>query len=155
MKGNIISKISVKTVWGSKPDAPTKDHKGPHWLIQVVGQANAFATGTTDKGEWTKLIGAFQAVNLESGEAFRAGTCFLPNVALDLVMGQLKMAETKSVSFGFRIGVQRDEASATNYVYVCEPITEVMEHDPLAPLLAKMETASEPAKEKAAASGKK
>lgn len=154
MKGKIISKISVKTVWGSKPDAPTKDHKGPMWLIQIVGQANAFTTGTTDKGEWTKLVGAFQAVNLESGEAFRSGTCFLPNVALDLVMGQLKMAETKSVAFGFRIGVLRDEQSATNYVYVADPITEVMEHDPLAPLLAKMEATPEPAKEKAA-SGKK
>ena len=158
MKGKIISKISIKTVWGSKPDAPRKGEPDTQWLMQVVGQANSFGTGSTDKGEWTKLIGAFQAINLETGEAYRSGTCFLPNVALDLVMGQLKMAETKAVSFGFKIGIVRDESSATNYVYVADPIYEVMEHDPLAPLLEKMKgtdaAAIEPPKEKAAGKGK-
>lgn len=158
MKGKIISKISVKTVWGSKPDAPTKD-KGTEaqWLMQIIGQATGFTTGDTDKGNWVKLIGAFQATNLETGELFRSGACFLPNVALNLIMGELKAAETQSVAFGFRIGVIRDEASATNYVYTCDPIGEVFEHDPLQPLIEKMKANPPEAeeKQKTAATGKK
>lgn len=139
MKGKIISKLSVKTIIGSKPDAPAKGDNEVHWLANMAGNAISFTTGKSEKGDWCKLHGQFVGVNLETGEVLRAGECFLPLVAEKLVVPALKQNPNKSVQFGFKIGVQRDEQAATNYVYVAEPIADVAGHDPLQPLLEKMQ----------------
>lgn len=133
---NLVRKISTKTVLGKKPAVPADDK--PHWLFQVVGIANDKTTGETDKGPWIALLGAFQATNYETGEIYRSGRAFLPNVALDLVLGQLGAKDVQSVQFAFRIGVRADETSVTGYVYIAEPVINVTENDPLEALLAKL-----------------
>ena len=106
--------------------------------MQVMGVATGIKTGESDKGPWTALLGSFQAINMETGDTYRSGVCFLPNIMLNLVTPRLLEKESKAVEFAFNIGVKADEKSATGYVYIAEPIFETAENDPLEMLTKKL-----------------
>ena len=134
-KFTLLKKISVKTVCG-KPKAP-EDTK-TLWLMEVFGVANGIKSGVTDKGPWYGFIGAFQAVDMATGNVYRAGTLYLPGIAGDLVVPQVTDDKNKSVEFGFRIGIKKDDTSAVGYVYHAEPLLPVNENDPVELLSRKL-----------------
>lgn len=134
-KYTLLKKISVKTVCG-RPVVPT-DQKVA-WLMEVFGVASGLKRGTSDKGDWYGFTGAFQALNMATGDVYRAGLLYLPGIAGDLVLPQVIADENNSVEFGFRIGVVKDEASAVGYVYRAEPLLPVSENDPIELLSHKM-----------------
>jgi len=132
----IVKKLSVKNIMGKKPKAPEEGKT--EWLCQIVGVAQGIKTGRSDFGDWTALTGAFQGSNMETGVVTRSGVCFLPDVALNLITPGLMQKETKGIEFAFNIGVKADEDSTTGYVYVCEPIFDAAENDPLEMLTKKL-----------------
>ncbi len=130
----MIKKLSTLKIMGKKPrlneDEKTRD------LYQVVGIASGKKTGESDFGLWCSLTGNFAAVNLSTGEQFRSGVLFLPDVALDPILGQMDAGAT-SVEFGFTISIVEDEKSATGYVYTAMPLMAPDQNDPLEALTSK------------------
>jgi len=138
---NMQKKLSTNKICGKikimdilSKDEPSKD------LYEVVGIATGTKDGATDYGPWIALSGNFAAHNIETGERFRSGVCFLPDVALDPVIGQLN-GGAHAVEFGWTIGIKLDDSSTVGYVYYARPIIEADENDPLELLAAKMGTA--------------
>ena len=134
-----LKKLSGKIILGGKPDAPPRDHKGPVWLYEILGICTGQAEGESDYGAFIAMLGEFRGVNLETGEEFRTQTkCYMPDVVLFPVVNRLGMDGVTSVSFGYKVGVVRDENAATNYVYVAEPIAAIEQSDPLGALIEKV-----------------
>lgn len=158
-KIRIEKKLSVRIILGSKPMVPTDDKGKPlpgvKWLVEAMGIATKVRVGLDQQGEpTTGLQGTFRMMNSETGELAQAGICYLPGVVQNLIEGQLAGEGAKAVEFAFRIGIKYDEKSATNYVYVAEPLMEVSESDPIQLLAAKV-SKSAPALAAPKAEGKK
>ena len=127
-KIGMIKKLSTPKIMGRKPRLNEGEDKRD--LYQVVGIASGKKTGETDYGPWCSLTGNFAAVNLTTGEQFRSGVVFLPDVALDPILGQLDSGAT-AVEFGYTISIIDDADSATGYVYTATPMMEPDQNDPL------------------------
>lgn len=134
-KFKLISKISAKTVAGKQ--RRLNDDQTQRWLFEVAGVANSKREGESDYGPWVSLMGTFMAKNLETGEIFRSGQCFLPNVALNSVLGVLDGGAT-GVQMAFRVGIIQSPKDDAKTEYIVEPLLEVAEDDPAAALLAKV-----------------
>lgn len=134
----ILGKISIKNVTGGiigDKDRMMKLLQGTKLdLMDVFGITKSFLVVEGKEGfePSIKLKGEFKAVNLETGEVFRAGVCYLPKMASELIAGVLKgEGVSGDVQFGFRVSARYDESSATQYVYDVESLMEVAENDPL------------------------
>ena len=148
----LIKKISINKVIGGKPKiAEIAKYFADHpeekalYLARFFGAANGTKTGISDFGEWSCLTGQFRAINVQTGETFDSGICFLPDVAQDLVLGALN--GSNAVDFAFDIGVVLDDSSATGYVYIATPLVQE-ENNPISRMqekLAGMELPSLPA----------
>ena len=134
-KFELVKKISVKTVCG-RPKIP--ENNKTEYLMEVFGVASGVKTGDKDGRPWYGFIGTFQGVNLASGQIYRSGVLFLPDVAGNLMLGQLKDEKNRAIEFAFRIGVKRDESTATGYTYVADPLLPVNENDPVEMLAVKL-----------------
>lgn len=130
----MIKKLSTPKIMGGR--LRFKEGESQRDLYQIVGVASGSKSGTSDYGEWRNLTGNFAAINLVTGEEFRSGIAFLPDVALDPILGQLSMGAT-AVEFGFTISIIEDDDSATGYVYTAMPLIEPDENDPLEALTGK------------------
>ena len=137
---SIVSKISVAKVIG-KLKTPTEKV----YIMQVYGIANGSEKGVSTYGEYTKLTGRFRGLNMATGDQFEAGECFLPEIALNLVLGALD--GTKGVEFAFNIGIYPAN-NAYGYEYCCDPLMEASENDPLALMEKKLSALPSPDKKK-------
>lgn len=133
---NLVSKISVAKCHGKldKKNLP----KAP--ILRVAGIASGTLTGSSTYGPWTALSGDFYAVNLETGEEFRSGKCFMPATALSLVEGALA-GSPEGVEFAFDFGVKAAE-NAIGYEYTTKSVVKAKESDAMGALLAKVSEAS-------------
>lgn len=145
---NLIKKISIAKVIGGKPKIASivkffDENKTASSMVlaRFYGSAVGTKTGVSDFGEWTCLTGQFRAINKTTGESFDSGICFLPDVALDLVVGALGQG---SVDFAFDIGVVLDDDSATGYVYTAIPLMQE-ESNPISRLEEKLAALALPA----------
>lgn len=132
-------KLSVKTLGLEKVvilEKVMKDKKNVIPLAIFYGQMTRTKSGemTTPDGEvraFTGLRGIFKGINVETKETVSSSVCYLPDVALDLILGQFK--EGERIEFAVQIGARFSEKAATNYEYTAEFLTEVS-NDPLAAL---------------------
>lgn len=106
-------------------------------VLDVIGIATKFKPGTSDKGEYVKFIGQFQAKNLETGDEFISGAAIFPKMIEESLWGVMGQ-EVTNVRFGYRIGVKYDRDAATKYVYVATPLTKPAENDALKLLAAEI-----------------
>lgn len=130
---NIIKKISVKTVCGDvKKLMSMHNIKKQTAILRVYGTANGVQTGSSNFGEWTALKGMFKAVNLLTGEAFNAGKCFLPDVAMDSIVPVVISGQP--VEFAIDVFVSPSDTVAVGYEYNIKPLVAVTEDSALARL---------------------
>jgi len=150
----LAKKITVKGVCGdvkknvlmlAKDGVIPNGEKIP--LMRVIGKANRFEIKKTDIGESVCLKGQFMATNLETGEETRAGSCYLPETAVEAVAGMLQ-GEVDSVEFGFDISVVTDDSSVVGYVYDVLPLIEPQEDDAMTRLASSLPQAALPSPEK-------
>lgn len=139
MGTSIIKKITVKGICGTvklqtlMKDLPDGASVGPAIpLLQIVGIARDYKVTMTDKGESLKFIGQFKATNLQTGEIFHSGACYLPGAAPDAIYGALGTQGDREVAFGFRVLAHFDESAIAKYVYDVESLMPLAENDPLA-----------------------
>ena len=131
MSRNLISKITVKTVYGKIDiekviNAPTKQIE----LMDVYGLCRKALPDSSEHGEYVKFRGSFRATNLETGEAFESGSVILPRVAEEVLAGAFS-DDTSEIQFGFRVVVKYDKDSVTKYVYSVIPLLSPAENDPV------------------------
>ncbi len=146
----LAKRISTKLIMGGMPVVARYESEGENKapdaalvgtvipqrrteLYTVAGIARDFRTGTTDKGDWFSVIGDFMASRTSDGKKFRAGQCFLPDVAGDILIQPVMAAKEakETIQFGFRVGITSDPTAATGYVYWAEPLLETAPNDPL------------------------
>lgn len=131
MEAKLQKKISISKILGGKPSLKAllaytaETGKADMPLCRIYGAASGTKTGVSDFGEWTALTGQFRGVNTATGETIDSGVCFLPDVALDLVVGVLVPGAT--VEFAFDIAIRADESSATGYIYLATPLVSEAE----------------------------
>lgn len=131
-----LRKITVREI-GWKRDAVQEaviKAKKEIQLCTVMGVVNGVKPGSTDKGDFAKLVGDFKAVNLETGEAFTSQACILPNFIGDGVAAAIMRPNAESVQFALTIGAKPDEKSVTGYVFTAQSLIPPSESSPLAML---------------------
>lgn len=144
----IISKISIKTVYGTvKPASVPAEGILP--IARVYGIATKTKTGMSDNGDWTALIGEFEAVNVVTGESFSSSKAFLPAAAQGAIEVAMD-ATDKPVEFAYEIGLRFAE-NDYGYIFDVTAIQSPNQKDSLSKLreLAKLDkkaTAKEVAK---------
>ena len=149
-----VKKITMKGM-GVKPVSsklPKDGSVAP--LLRVIGQATGTKSGTTNFGPWTALSGLFAATNIGSGETVRSSVLFLPDVAMQDILGALPNG---NVEFGCIIGARlpkEGEFTPTGYLYTVEWVTAPGTEDPLARLMLKFEAPKDDAPEGGASKSK-
>jgi hypothetical protein len=83
---NLVRKIVPRIVMESDIEKP----KSATNLYSLIGVANRVATGESDYGPWTKLVGAFEAQRVKDGARFQAPVCFLPEPFHSLVVQRVQ-----------------------------------------------------------------
>lgn len=139
----LLGKMSVKSVFGKiKPTEKAKDEDGDDILIvkeraiiRVVGIASGKREGSSDFGDYIEFHGQFQATNLETGEVFRSGKLFLPDICTALIAPTLESAN--AVEFAFDLGVKH-ATTPIGYEYTAEPLIETGEADQVSLLAGKI-----------------
>lgn len=144
----LLRKISRATMMGDNTavmELCLKEKDKVHPLFQVYGYATgsrkssdveseedkADAKAAREKfGPWECLIGAFEGINLTTGEVSRSGVVFLPQFAVDSIVGQFG-GDVERVKFAFEVGVKFDNTTPTKYTYMVTPLLEPEENDPL------------------------
>lgn len=115
----IARKISAKTVTGLTADAiSTLGRKGKTSLFHIIGSAGDSKLVETTFGPSDGLLGQFEAINAETGEAFYSGVAYLPPHITNMILGQMKKSES-AVEFALTIGVQPSD-SRMGYEYYAE-----------------------------------
>lgn len=132
----LLSKISLKGIEAqpAKHSLKPGDHFG---IAAVYGHANKHDTVVTTYGDSTRFYGSFKAINLRTGEQFKAGKIFLPGVVEELLadaIDQLGDDGSTNVEFAFEIGVEYAEKGNTGYAYTVKPLVEIKESEPLTAL---------------------
>lgn len=135
----MVRKITAKVVCGMPDKRAIINSDGePMWQMAVYGSAHRSIAGETDYGPYIKFRGRFEAINLDSGETFQSSNLILPPIAEELLEDALTADNVKSVEFGLRVGVRKDESSVSGYVWVAESIRDTEETDPLERLRAEL-----------------
>lgn len=143
---SLIKKISAKTIVGTVtvPEKATP-------LYTVIGIANGIKSGMSTYGEWLALTGQFEAMNLESGEAFVAPQVFLPEPLNGLIAAKIRTPDENgqpvSVRFAVEVGV-KPAKTTMGYEYTVRELVDASENDPLADLREALPAPKPPAKDK-------
>ena len=141
----LLKKISVKNIVGTMPAPKVGEEIA---LCVIMGYAKSYAVKQTTYGDCTAFSGDFKGIDVETGEDFRSGMCYLPDVASDLLKNALD-ANPGIIEFGFDISVVgvkgRTEGEQGKYEYRCRPLMKAAENDPMLALENKL---AESAKEK-------
>lgn len=105
-------------------------------LCMILGRVSGYKPGESDLGSFIKLLGAFEATNLQSGEVVAMnGVCILPNFIADAIGAALQNG-AESVEFAVQVNVQYKEAAATSYEYSAVSLLTPTESAPIAGLKA-------------------
>lgn len=129
---DILRKITVKNVAGKVSIEKLLAAPGKKLtLMRVWGVARKAKPDQSDLGSFVRFLGAFRALNVETGQMFQSGALILPGVAQDLLMGALDGDNVQEVQFAFEIGVHYDPEAVTKYVYDVKSLVEPAEDDPL------------------------
>lgn len=127
----LLKKLSIKGICGDVKAPAVGVSKE---LAVILGYARTSEIKKTTFGDSIGFHGSFKGIDVETGEEFQSGVCYLPDVASDMLNNA--MLDTEGVvEFGFKIfvvGVKgRTEGEGNKYEYRCAPLMEVSENDPL------------------------
>jgi hypothetical protein len=132
-----IKKISVANVYGKIDLKELVNATAPIEVMRVYGLAVGSKSGTSQYGDWTALVGQFEAVNPVSGEVTQSAQCFLPEIALLPILTELAREGAKGVQFGIRLFVKvsnNTKPGGSPYEYTFEHMLPPSDNDPMAAL---------------------
>jgi len=123
---SLLRKITVRDVMGksfmAKLAGWLDDQKSKKaWLVRIVGVSNLGTPGSTDKGNFIKFVGEFEATNLVTGEVHHSAACILPNFIAEQIYAAIQPKEgdtsRRMATFAFEIGAHFDDSAITHYVF--------------------------------------
>lgn len=118
----IVKKLSAKSIGVDF----VKAKKEPQDCYQILGYVTDIQEGVhSTNGEWQKLVGQFEATNLNTGEVINSSEAFLPDVANKIIASQVK--EGAKIQFALVVGTKPNE-TPTGYEYT---VRELIESEPL------------------------
>lgn len=129
-----IKKISVATVFGAIDAKAVLTANGPIEVMRVYGLAVGSKSGTSQYGDWTALVGQFEAVNPVDGEVTQSSQAFLPEIALLPILTELAREGAKGVQFAIRLFVQASKNTKPGgsvYEYTFEHMLPPSDNDPM------------------------
>lgn len=134
-KATELRKITTKEIGWTRADVQAAAIKAGKaiQLYTLIGVVNGVKPGSTSMGDFAKLLGEFEAVNLSTGETFHSGTAILPNFIGDNIAAAV-MRGAESVQFAITVSAKPDEKSVAGFVYAVESGMAPSEHSPLAQL---------------------
>lgn len=147
----LLRKLTLRTVVGSKADIlaiaqggrvkPTDVVGEPVPVLRVVGQVNGYKAGQSDYGDYVELKGAFQAVNLVTGEVTDGvSTAILPDVVGNALAQAIK-GGAEAAEFAVEVDVTYVEKAATMYEFSVRTLVKPQTAAPVAGILARLESA--------------
>lgn len=101
--------------------------------MRVVGVANGYKAGQTDKGEYVTLLGEFQAINLMTGEQFTSSRAIIPTFIAENFVPALQ--QHGNAEFALDIGARRKDSAVAGYEFIMRPLIESKASDRLSALL--------------------
>lgn len=135
----LLKKLSVKGVCGNIK-TPEPGVTVP--LMVIMGYAKTLQVKPTLFGDSIGFHGDFKAIDVTTGEEFRSGVCYLPDVAASLLSNALDVSGGSAVEFAFNIGIigvaPRVEGETGKYEYRCAALMNASENDPLRALEARL-----------------
>lgn len=128
MSEEIQRKLSAKLIMGEKPKL--KDGQKERRLFIIFGVATGLKKSPDMRGygESVGLTGNFEATNLDTGESFVSGRCYLPEPSHSMIVAQV--SQGKTVEFGYEIGIKAND-TAIGYEYTTKPVVKPGDNDPL------------------------
>lgn len=155
----VLSKISIKSIGRSGAEWVTnKDGVTP--LGRIAGYARGSIMKEDAQGNAIEaLVGEFTAINLESGEVFQSGVCYLPAGMHEQILAALRKpagenAAPTAVQFAVEIAC-RKASNKAGYEYVGTMLDKPAESDPMEQLRHKYFSGAAPALTAPKHSGKK
>lgn len=137
----MVKKLTSAVILGGKPKRPAPNDP-PKDLYRIFGVVSGLKATDSPHGPCTALLGAFESVNLATGEQQASGKCYLPDVAgealIAMVHNSLNSGRDASFKFAFTVGIKPDESSTIGYVYYVKPLMNPGEHDPFVQLKAEL-----------------
>lgn len=120
-KAKVIKTITVRDCFG-----PIKPHsiEDETPLLRVMGGAFSVKSGVSQYGPWHKLVGEFEATNLQTGESFTATLAILPNEIQDVIVGAITSGQTKIATIAVDICVVPTTKGSMGYTYIGKPLLE-------------------------------
>lgn len=145
----ILKKITVKDVGLKMADIlethlmPAGEGK-PVKLVKVLGIVNRCKIGTTDKGEYVRFIGQFEATNELTGEVFTAGEAILPGALPELLHAAMLQEDGsyKQAQFAVQVSAAYNKTAVAKYVFVTESLVAPKETDAMQALKAQLADAA-------------
>jgi hypothetical protein len=98
-------------------------------LLKIAGECSGAKSGSTDKGDYTKLTGSFIGTDMTTGEIYQAASCILPDYIGSQIGAAVLGNEGRSVEFAFMIGARAKGNSVTGYEF---SVTSLMDIAPTA-----------------------
>lgn len=127
-------KLSVATVFGTIDPKAVLNAEAPIKVMTVFGDAVGLKTGTSTYGDYTALLGRFEAIHPTTGEHSSAAVLFLPDVALLPIQTALAQEGVKSIAFAIDIFVRASDnkkPGGSVYEYTFENVLPPAEDDPM------------------------
>lgn len=130
----LVSKLSLKAL-KAQPAKNSIEPGKPRDIAHIYGRTNKCETVTSNFGDSTRFSGAFEGVNLATGERFKSSRTFLPNIVEDLLAEAVSgLDEGAFLDFAFVIGVEHSEKGSMGYAYTVRPLVDLKESDELSAL---------------------
>jgi len=102
-------------------------------VLRVVGVANGYKPGATDKGEYVVLLGEFQATNLIDGHIYSSPRAILPTFVAEAFVPALQ--QHGNAEFALDVGARRNDKAITGYEFTMRPLMQSRSSDRLTALL--------------------
>lgn len=139
MATKILRKLTIRDVIGGKSAildiaktgrANDKATEGaPVPLMTVIGQVSSIKPGEADNGPFVKLMGVFEAVNLQTGEVISdVGVAILPNFVSTQIANAIQ-AGGENVQFAVQLDVKFKESAAVGYEFEARSLMPTQESD--------------------------
>lgn len=134
-KVTTISKITPATL-RLKPALATKEFQNKAvFLATIIGEATGIKEAKSPDGAqiFKGATGAFEGVNIETGDVYRSGVIYLPGGAHDMLITQLEQESdlSKAIYFGVELWAVPSN-NPRGYSWELREIAPIEEVDPLA-----------------------
>lgn len=126
----ILNKITMKSVCGELQGILEARQATDIDTMTIIGVVKGKEEVPGQYGISWRLKGEFKAKNMMTKEDFYSGSCFLPSLAEDLILGQMDPQGENALQFAFVIGIKAAK-NKVGYEYSVKPLIKPSDNNAL------------------------